>query len=392
MSQDTALPTREKKPTFLKGVVFILLLVIISIGLAYAAMSQRSATGALIPDVAPVALSVEVKEVQLADTLTLDETFSGIVTAKRTSQLGFSGGGRIISIRADVGDSVRAGQVLAELDTRDLRASLGAAEASIAEAKANYALAENTVGRQRTLLERGHVSQQRLDEAEAQAAAADARIEAAMAQADSLRVAIDLAAIKAPFSGVVTNRMGDEGLIAMPGAPLLELVEADQLEARIGLPASVAANMQVGETYQLSSGAGTVPAVLRAKTGVIDRNLRTMISVFDISEAGSVEAGALVRLALPRDIQERGFWAPVSALSESSRGLWSLYLVKSVDGGYEAQPSLVEIIHSDGDRVFVRGAVSHGDLYISNGLARLVPGQRVSPRIAASAVNTSGEG
>lgn len=390
MTHDTDIRTREKKPTAIKGIAFIVLLLIVSAGLMFLALTRRSADGPLIPNNTPSAISVQVQEVHLADALTLEETFSGIVSARRTSQLGFSGGGRVTGIRVDVGDEVRAGQVLAQLDTRDLRASLAAAEANIAEAEANYALANSTVGRQRTLFERGHVAQQRVDEAEAQAGASQARIEAAKAQADALRVAIDLSTIRAPYAGTVTSRMMDEGVIATPGMPMLEIVEAGQLEARIGVPSPVAANMEVGKLYALISDRGAVDATLRAKTGVIDQSLRTMSTVFDIVDASAVDAGAVVRLSMPREITERGFWAPVSALAESSRGLWSVYVATPVEGGYEARPRLVEVVHSDGDRVFVRGTVDNGERYITGGISRLVPGQRVEPRLVPSAINTSG--
>lgn len=390
MTHQTQIETREKKPTFLKGLAFIVLLAIVSAGLMFLALTRRSVDGPLIPENTPAAISVQVEEVQLADALTLEEAFSGIVSARRTSQLGFSGSGRVTRIRADVGDAVNAGEVLAQLDTRDLRASLAAAEATIAEAEANYALADNTVERQRTLFERGHVAQQRVDEAEAQAGASQARIEAAKARADALRVAIDLSTIRAPYAGTITVRMMDEGAIATPGMAMLEIVEAGQLEARIGVPSTVAANMDIGEVYTLTSDRGPVEAKLRAKTGVIDQSLRTMSTVFDIVDASAVDAGAVVRLAMPREIAERGFWAPVSALAESSRGLWSMYVAEPVGTGYEARPRLVEVVHSDGDRVFVRGTLNDGERYIAGGIARLVPGQRVEPRLVSSAINTSG--
>lgn len=390
MTPEMQIKTREKKPTFVKGLAFIVLVAIISAGLIFLALTRRSVDGPLIPNNTPIAISVQVQEVQLVDALTLEEAFSGIVSARRTSQLGFSGGGRVTAIRADVGDEVETGQLLAQLDTRDLRASLAAAEANIAEARANYALADNTVGRQRTLFERGHVAQQRVDEAEAQAEASQARIQAAKAQADTLRVAIDLSTIRAPYAGTITSRTADEGAIATPGMPMLEIVEAGKLEARIGVPSSVAMNMNVGELYELTSDRGAVEAKLRAKTGVIDQSQRTMSTVFDIVDAAAVDAGAVVRLSMQREIAERGFWAPVSALAESSRGLWSIYVAEPVEAGYEAQPRLVEVVHSDGDRVFVRGTVGNGERYITGGITRLVPGQRVEPRLVPSAINTSG--
>lgn len=389
---DNAIETREKRPTFLKGLAFLIILVVLSSLLLLAALTRRSSEGPLVATSAPAPISVQVETVNFSGTLALEETFSGIVQPRRTSQLGFSGGGRIASIGVDVGDRVRAGQSLARLDTRDLEANLAAAEATISETQANYALARTTVNRQQKLFERGHVAQQRVDEAEASASAAAARIEAARAQADTLRVTIDLATIRAPYSGTVTNRMADEGAIASPGMIMLEIVETGVLEARIGLPAKSAAELQIGSIYELVSDRGPVAARLRADTGVIDQNRRTITTVFDIMEPENVASGAVVRLPLMRDISERGFWAPVSALSEAQRGLWSIYVIEPVDGGWEARPRLVEIVHSDAARAFVRGTVQDGEQFITDGLQRLVPDQRVIPSTAASARNQEREG
>ena len=379
MSTSTPLESREKKPSFIKGTIFLLVLVVIIALLTLAALTRRSADGPLVATQAPAALSVMVARVEMSEGLDLEESFSGLVVARRTSQLGFSGSGRIANIRVDIGQLVQQGQILAKLDTRNLEANLAAARATIAEAEANYALAVATVSRQRTLFEKGHVAQQRVDEAEAQASAAAARIQAANAQADTIQVSIDLSAIRAPFTGVITDRMVDEGAIAVPGMAMLELVESLKLEARIGLPSPAANLLEEGKTYTLISDRGPVEAVLRARTGIIDQTLRTVMTVFDITQPETVDTGAVVRLALPRTLEERGFWAPISALSESSRGLWALYIVQADSQMYRAEPRLVEIVHTDGERAYVRGTVKDGERYIIEGISRLVPGQAVAP-------------
>lgn len=382
--------TREKKPTALKGVFFIVLIGLIIGALVVVALSRRSAEGPLIVTDAPDAIAVAVETVALSQSLTLDEAFSGLVIARRTSQLGFSGSGRISAISVDVGDRVQAGQTLARLDTRDLQANLLAAEANIAEADANYKLAAATVTRQLTLFEKGHVAPQRVEEAEAQASAAAARIEAAKAQADTIRVTIDLAVIRAPFAGIITNRMVDEGAIALPGSAMLELVEAGKLEARIGLPASAANRLEAGAIYTLVSDRGGVQASLRSVTGIIDQSLRTVTTVFDILDPSQVDPGAVVRVSLEREIKERGVWVPVSALSESSRSLWSIYIAEPDGDDWVAAPRLVEIVHTDGARAYVRGTLRDGEQYITAGLSRLVPGQPVTPVPSSAQTAASG--
>jgi len=386
-------PIREKRPTPLKGLFFLIALVIVIALLALVALTQRSSEGPFIPEAAPTALKVKVLPAELSEALTLNESFSGLIVARRTSQLGFSAGGRVVAIDVDIGDRVRAGQPLGRLDTRDLRAQLAAAEASIAEARANYQLSRTVVERQNKLFERGHVAQQRVDEATAQASAAAARIEAASARADALKVAIDLAVIRAPFAGTVTQRMIDEGAIALPGAPMLELVEDGKLEARIGLPAVNAADLADEQVVELMSERGAFSATMRSSTGIVDRTQRTVMVVFDVDEPDNVDPGAIVRLSLQRKINERGFWIPVTALTESARGLWSVYVAEQDENGWIATPQLVEMVQTEGTRAYVRGTVSDGDRVITDGLGRLVPGQPVAPvGYTTAAAEHEGEG
>lgn len=370
---------RVAQPSAIKGFLFVLVLIAVVAALGYFVLQNRSAEGPLVPTSRPIPIAVETVNAKLEQAFSAEEKFTGIVTPRRTSQLGFPAGGRIAALRADVGSKVSAGQTLAVLDTRSLRAQLAAAQAVISEAEASYDLAESTVDRQIALLEKGHVSSQRVDEARAQSNTALARIQAATANADALRVQIDLARIQAPYDGTITARLADEGAIAGPGQSVFELVETGRLEARLGLTAKLAARLQVGDEYELSSDQGAVLATLRSVTGVIDASNRTVTTLFDIIDADSVPAGAVVRLSMVQDIDEPGLWLPVSALSESDRGLWSIYVARRDGTDWIAEPGIVEIVHQSGDRVYVRGAVRDGDRVIMDGLQRITPGQPVTP-------------
>ena len=377
--QNYEMTERQPSPSFGKGLLFMLVLVAVLALLGYFVLQNRSAEGPLVPTERPVPISVETVRVSMSSAFTAEEKFTGIVSARRTSQLGFASGGRIDSITADIGDQVETGQTLAVLDTRNLRAQLSSANAVVTEAEAAFNLAKTTVDRQIELLERGHVSSQVVDQAQAQASTAYARIDAAKANADALRVQIDLARIRAPFDGTITARLSDEGAIAAPGVPLFELIETGVLEARIGLTSGLANSLNVGQEYPLISDQGEVMATLRSVTGVIDAGNRTVTTIFDISEPDRVAAGAVVRLGIDREIEEPGLWLPVSALNEADRGLWSVYAARRQGGEWIAEPGIVEIVHQDGDLVFVRGALRDGDNVIVDGLQRITPGQPVTP-------------
>ena len=329
---------------------------------------------------APPPLPVAVIEAEYASDASIEEFFPGLVAARRQSSLGFERSGRIDAIRVDVGDQVRAGDVLAVLDTRAVTAQIAAADAQTAEAVAQTALAAETEARQAQLLERGHVSQQRLDEVRTSTRAARARQSAAAAAADAIRVQLDLARMTAPFDGVVTARLADEGTIAAPGQPLLELIESGSLEIRVGLPPVLAASLGADRNYRFLADSGPINARFRASTGVVDQHSRTVTVLFDI-EPGAVAVGQVVRLAMATPIAADGFWVPTSALAEGRRGLWTVYVLNPDAGDYTLQARVVETVRIEADRVFVRGAVTDGELVLASGIQRITPGLRVTPAV-----------
>lgn len=347
------------------GVGFIVILVSASRG-----ADARLELGEAEPPAVPV-LTVEYRT-----DASMAESYPGLVTARRESELGFERGGRIDTIAVDVGDRVTVGQVLARLDTRALEAQIVAANAQTAEAQAQVDLAQATEDRQQTLLERGHISQQRLDEVATTTHAAEARRAASAASANALRAQLALSVIEAPFDGVITARLSDEGGIAAPGQGLLRIVEDDALEIRVGLPPESAATLETGTIYSFEATGGDIAARFRASTGVVDTRSRSVTAVFDVE--GHAQAGQVARLRLDQAIGTEGFWVPTSALAEGRRGLWSVYVLEAdTYGTYTIAPHVVETVRIDSGRAFVRGAVVNGAVILRSGLDRVTPGQRV---------------
>ena len=330
---------------------------------------------------APAPLPVATVTADYASAASISELYPGLVAARRQSALGFERGGRIEAVLVDVGDRVEAGDVLARLDRRALDARIAAADAQTAEAEAQAAQARETEARQAQLLERGHISPQRLGEVETATRAAEARREAAAAAAMTLRVERDLAVLTAPFSGTITARHADEGVIAAPGTSVVDLVEDGALEIRIGLPQSVAAALEPGTEHIFRLPGGEVTARLRAVTGIVERETRSVTAVFDLAEGATAHAGEIARLAIDTPIGSEGFWVPVSALAEGRRGLWSVYVLVPEEAGsaYTLQARVVESLSVEAERVFVRGAVAPGERVLAAGLPRVAPGQRVRP-------------
>lgn len=368
--------TRPFFSRFALGVATLAILLVVAV-IAISAMRAAQA-GPAAPSLADP-LPVQTQTVRFEDGAAIETRFPALIAARRQSALGFEAGGRIAQIGFDVGDRVDAGTALATLDTRGLEAQLDSARAQIAATDARADLAGVTLARQRQLVEQGHVSPQRLDEAGADARAARAQADAARAEAASLQVRIDLSRIEAPFSGVVTERFADEGAIAAPGAPVLQLVEDGALELRAGLPERDARALTPGEAYSAEIDGRQVSVRFRATTGVIDSRRRAVTAIFDLDPGVTARSGEVARLRLPTQLENRGFWAPITALSEGRRGLWSIYALTPENSHFILEPRPVEIVHTEGQRVYLTGAVSEGETFLASGVHRVAPGQIVRP-------------
>lgn len=344
-------------------------------------------------------LPVTVSPLKQTDSYEVSARYAGRIAARRSSNLGFERSGLLASVSVDEGAIVSKGDVLASLDTRSLKAQLAQAQASEREASARLALSNVTVNRQKQLLARNNVSQQRYDEARFNRQAVQAQLAAAQANIRSLEVALDLATIKAPYDGHVVARLVDEGTVVNPGQPIFRLLEDAHLEARIGVPPTVISDLSVGTIYQVEVRGELYPAALSDVLSEVDIETRTVMAIFLVEAPfAQVRAGELARVSISQTVQQPGFWVPLEALTEGRRGLWALFVVSpdTATGDDAAQAPknagvlerrTVQLLHTEADRAFVRGTLRDGDTYVSEGTHRLAPGQRV--RVADPATTLS---
>lgn len=349
------------------------------------------ATGvmAIVTRDANAELTVSYVSVSPEAAFTTTRVYAGISTAARRSQLGFKRGGEVAMVAVDLGDTVTAGQLLAQLDTRGLESDLRRAQservladANRRAARAQTELAANTERRVRMLRANGNVSQQAFDEAflqfqasKAQLAVAEASLGRAQANVEARQVYVAEAAIRAPFAGVIQSRYVDEGSQIGPGIPALDLVETDMREAHVGIPENAVGQLKVGDFYTVLWQQVEAQARLRGMLPEVNPNTRTATAVFTLTDQ-RIPLGAVIELTLRERVPGQGFWVPIDALTAMNRGLWGLFII---DAENTVQRRLVEIVHNEGDRAFVRGLLSARDRVVATGTQRIVQGQRVIP-------------
>ncbi len=327
------------------------------------------------------ALPVSALRVELAHSYEMLRGFTGRVISRRRSELGFELSGQVATVLADDGDHVVAGEVLARLDTARLDARRRELVAQLAEAEARRALAEKTRARNETLFRQGHVTAQRLDEAVAQATAATAKVAAIKAAIAVLDVDLAKAELRAPFDGTIERRLIDEGTVVAAGTPVLRLVEAQSLEAEVGLPLRFAQSLAPGDHVPLATVDNDILfARVKGIVPVVRGETRTALVTLRLvgSAAAGISDGSLVTVEMRDRIEADGFWLPVRALTADVRGLWRVYKIsRAPDGSQRVVFENVQILYSEDARAFVSGTVKDGDLLIDGGVARVTPGKKV---------------
>ena len=305
--------------------------------------------------------------------------FLGYIAAENDSLIGFEVAGTVIDLLADPGDRVTQGQVLAVLDTKRRELLAQGRQAEARRIAAELELAQLQAARLRDLQADGLASQQDFDEARFRAEALEAALASARASTERSKLDIDRSRLRAPFDGVIANQLVETGAVVTPSMPVLHLVSEGTMEAHIGLPQSILPSLTIGQIYQLEAGNAPFEARLRAVRQDIDPTTLTVGAVFDPIDRVNLLDGQTVMLKLEERIDDDGGWLPLDALSEGSRGLWSVLVVSAEMGEHVARRESVEVLYSRGNRVFVRGTLPDSALVISGGLQRLSPGTIVDP-------------
>ncbi|VAV90272.1 hypothetical protein MNBD_ALPHA01-2120 [hydrothermal vent metagenome] len=341
------------------------------------------------------ALSVETITIQAVNHYQVTQKYSGSIMASRESDHGFDRGGLLAEVLVDEGDQVKKGEILARLDMRrldarerELKAELAQAVALHRETVARLDQAQATYDRYHILVDKKNISRQKYDDIKfdlialkSRKTANEAAIERSKAALESLETDRDLAILTARFDGSVTRRYLDEGTALGSGTPVLRLIEDQKLEIQVGLPQSAIAGLITGDTYMFIFQGREVATRLRTILKNVDQSTRTVTAIFDVvNDNGIIRAGGLAQLSITKNIKQTGFWLPGGALAESRRGLWSAYSLKPYGNSSEygtLSRQELQLLYTDGNRVFVRGTLENGNRIVSAGIHRLVPGQLV---------------
>ena len=176
-------------------------------------------------------------EVKLSNSATTDALgyagASGKLVAKNSVNVSTRMMGYITKLTADVGDFVRAGQGLVSINSTDIQAKGGQANAQIAQAQANFNIAQKDFQRFQNLYNNQSASQKELDDMRARYEMAKANLDGARMMKNEVNSQYRYTNITAPISGVVTAKFANQGDLANPGMPILTIESSGNLQAQV---------------------------------------------------------------------------------------------------------------------------------------------------------------
>ena len=343
--------------------------------------SMITAEGDAAPGVAAPRTSVGVMSVELTRGYTVTRRFTGQIEAAAQTDLGFELGGRIAQVLVEEGDVVAGGAVLARLDTSALIPERAALEAELAALAADAELARLTLARNDALTERGFRSVAAQDEARLTLARAEAGMAVMRARIAGVDVRLDKSVLTAPYPARIGARMADPGQTAAAGQTVVVLFDTEPARARVGLPPELAAGLVAGDSVIVEMGDAALEATVRQIRPDLDPNTRSRSVVVTLPEGAAPVLNDTVALLRTQSIDDPGFWAPLSALREGARGSWSVMALENTPEGDRTLPAAVEVIHSDGARVFLRGDLPPGARIVAKAPDRVAPGQLVLAQV-----------
>ena len=305
--------------------------------------------------------------------------YAGEVKARTESRLGFRVGGKLIERPVEVGQHVKAGQLLAQLDPQDLKLAFDAARAQAAAARTTRDLAAADFKRYQSLKEQNFISGAELERRESVLKAAQAQLDQAQAQLSAQGNQATYAALRADVSGVVTAVLAERGQVVTAGAPALQIAQDGARDVVFSVPEDKVAAVKRGSDVQvrLWSTPGTLKGVVREVAASADPVTRTFAVKVALQAKDDLALGSTVTV-LPASVQHTGapvIKLPTSALRQEGQAT-AVWLLDP--GSMTVKSQVVQIATADGNDVVVAGGLQPGMQVVVAGVHVLAPGQKVS--------------
>ncbi len=317
--------------------------------------------------------TITVEKREAGDTVTL----TGHIEAADEASAAFRVGGRMLERLVNVGDRVKAGQVLARLDAQNARNNLRSAESALNAANALLSQTRNTYERQRHLLDRGFTTRANYDAAEQAHLSAQSQVDNAQAQLKIARDNVDYTEIHADADGVVTARGAEPGEVVQAGQMIVRIARENGRDAVFDVPANVfriapadpVINVALSDTPSVTAE-GRVREVA-PQADPVTRTFQVKVGLNNPPDAFRLGATVVGRMQLDAGT---AIELPASALTEFNRAP-AVWIVDPATSTVTLRNIEVERFHPT--TVAVSGGLAEGEIVVTAGVQVLHEGMRV---------------
>lgn len=274
--------------------------------------------------------------------------------------------GEISRVQVQEGERVSAGQVLASLDTADLRARHDAQQAMVAEARAKLDLARKNQENNKSLLARNFISQNAYDSVASTVTVAEANLKSASAQAAIAERALSDANIRSPFAGIVAKRWVNTGDKVSPDSMIAAVVDLARMEMEAQVPVSEVPSIKVGQEIGFTVD------------GFAERSFKGKVERINPSaEAGSRSIAIFVTVANPDGALKGGMFAAGSIAAANRMSVDAIPILALIEEGGQ---SFVFSLNND---TVERKPVTIGQKSVEDGLVEIRDGLPRGARVIA---------
>jgi len=327
----------------------------------------------------PAARPARVMTIAYHDT-TRSLVMAGTVVPRIESTLGFRVSGKIVKRAVDVGSTVKAGQLIAELDPADYRLAVDNARAALASAESDYARAKADYERYMALRGSAAFMPQTLDTRQAAASTAHARVEQATSQLASAENNLAYTELHADADGVVTQVTAEVGQVMAQGQGVVRVARTDELEILVGVPEhrlSEARHASEASFELWSDPNHHYTAHLRELSPSADPATRTYPARFSVVEQPPfIGLGMTATLSFARPGHQHVAEVPLSAIFQ--RGTRPAVWVVDRASGTVTLRDVVVARWRD-DTAAIASGVTDGEMIATAGVHKLEAGQKVRP-------------
>lgn len=307
-------------------------------------------------------ISVSVDTIRLQNIVDAGN-YTGTFEPNKETKISADIQGKINAVLVDVGSYVSKGQTLIQLDNSLLKLQLQTVEVQIEGL-------EDDVNRYTILTEADAVQGVQLEKARL-------GLKSAKVQRATLLEQISKTSVKAPFNGVVTAKLNEEGGFAAPGVPLLQITDISTLRFTVNVPENDLVKFQNNQTYKIN--ADVYPDIsLSGKVSMIGSkaNMGNSFPIqFQVANTKnlSIKSGMFGKVNLSESEQEQGILIPTSAIIEEN-GIAKVYVIKNGKAVLQSITTTKTI----GNKTLVSSGLKKNDIIVTNGFINLFDGANIS--------------